>query len=295
MKIAFVGAGIMGRPMLLNLRKAGHDIIVPERRSLKDDVRAAATVLADAAAAAAAAEVVILMLPDTPDVEAALFGPKGVAEGLKAGSLVIDMSSISPTATVAFAKKINAKGCDYLDAPVSGGEVGAQNATLTIMVGGPAKAFDRAKPLFEVMGKNITLVGENNGAGQVCKVANQIVVALNIEAVSEALVFAAKAGADPAKVRQALLGGFASSRILEVHAERMIKRTFNPGFRIGLHQKDLALALGSARDLGIALPNTATAQQLFSAVVAAGGKDLDHSAMVKALEALAAQKVMPDA
>ena len=295
MKIAFVGAGIMGRPMLLNLKKAGHDLIVPERKSLKDDVRAAATVVADAAAAAAAAEVVILMVPDTPDVEAALFGASGVAEGLKKGTLVIDMSSISPTATVAYAKKMNEKGCDYLDAPVSGGEVGAQNAALTIMVGGPAAAFERAKPLFEAMGKNITLVGENNGAGQVCKVANQIIVALNIEAVSEALVFAAKAGADPAKVRQALMGGFANSRILEVHAERMIKRTFNPGFKIGLHQKDLALALGSARDLGVALPNTANAQQLFSAVVAAGGKDLDHSAMVKALELLAAKQVMPDA
>ncbi|MCC7281261.1 MAG: 2-hydroxy-3-oxopropionate reductase [Acetobacteraceae bacterium] len=295
MKIAFIGAGIMGRPMLLNLKKAGHDIIVPERTSLKDDVRAAATVVADATAAAAAAEVVILMLPDTPDVEAVLFGAGGVAEGLKPGSLVIDMSSISPTATVGFAKRINDKGCEYLDAPVSGGEVGATNATLTIMVGGPAAAFERARPLFEVMGKNITLVGETNGAGQVCKVANQIIVALNIEAAAEALVFAAKAGADPAKVRQALLGGFASSRILEVHAERMIKRTFNPGFRIGLHQKDLALALGAARDLGVALPNTANAQQLFSACVAQGGKDWDHSAMVKALEALAASKVAPDA
>jgi len=291
MKIAFVGAGIMGRPMLLNLRKAGHDIIVPERKSLKDDVRAAATVVADAAAAAAAAEVVILMVPDTPDVEAALFGPRGVAEGLKAGSLVIDMSSISPTATVAYAKRINEKGSDYLDAPVSGGEVGAVNAALTIMVGGPAAAFERARLLFEAMGKNITLVGEKNGAGQVCKVANQIIVALNIEAVSEALVFAAKAGADPAKVRQALMGGFANSRILEVHAERMIKRTFNPGFKIGLHQKDLALALSAARDLGVALPNTANAQQLFSACVAHGGKDSDHSAMVKALEMLAGTQV----
>jgi 2-hydroxy-3-oxopropionate reductase len=291
MKIAFVGAGIMGRPMLLNLKKAGHDIIVPERKSLKDDVRAAATVVADAATAAAAAEVVITMVPDTPDVEAALFGEGGVAHGLKAGSLVIDMSSISPTATVAFAKRINDKGCDYLDAPVSGGEVGAVNATLTIMVGGPAAAFERAKPLFEAMGKNITLVGESNGAGQVCKVANQIIVALNIEAVAEALVFAAKAGADPAKVRTALMGGFANSRILEVHAERMIKRTFNPGFKIGLHQKDLALALGAARDLGVALPSTAVAQQLFSAVVAAGGRDSDHSAMVKALEMLAGTQV----
>ena len=295
MKIAFIGAGIMGRPMLLNLKKAGHEIAVPDRASLKDDVRAAATVVPDMKTAAAWAEVVILMVPDTPDVEAALFGANGVAEGLKPGTLVIDMSSISPTATVTYAARVNEKGCDYLDAPVSGGEVGAQNAALTIMVGGPQAAFDRAKPLFEAMGKNITLVGEKNGAGQVCKVANQIIVALNIEAVAEALVFAAKAGADPAKVRSALMGGFANSRILEVHAERMIKRTFNPGFKIGLHQKDLALALASARDLGVSLPNTANAQQLFSACVAQGGKDWDHSAMVKALEGMANNKVAPDA
>ena len=282
-----VGAGIMGRPMLLNLKKAGHELIVPERKSLKDDVRAAATVVADAAAAAAAAEIIILMVPDTPDVEAALFGPKGVAEGLKPGSLVIDMSSISPTATVDYAKKVNAKGCDYLDAPVSGGEVGAQNAALTIMVGGPQAAFDRAKPLFDAMGKNITLVGEKNGAGQVCKVANQIIVALNIEAVAEALLFASRAGADPARVREALLGGFASSKILEVHAERMIKRTFDPGFRIALHQKDLNLALSSARQLGVSLPNTAQAQELFNSCVAHGGAAWDHSGMVRALEKMA--------
>jgi 2-hydroxy-3-oxopropionate reductase len=263
---------------------------VPERRSLTDEIREAATVVPDAKSVAAAAEVVILMVPDTPDVEHVLFGPGGVAEGLKPGTLVIDMSSISPTATKAFAERINAKGCDYLDAPVSGGEVGAKNAALTIMVGGPEAAFERAKPLFEAMGKNITLVG-GNGAGQTCKVANQIIVALNLQAVSEALVFAAKAGADPAKVRQALMGGFANSRILEVHAERMIKRTFAPGFRIRLHQKDLNLALQSAREMNMSLPNTAIAQQMFSAVAAAGGADLDHSAMVQAIETLAASKV----
>lgn len=204
------------------------------------------------------------------------------------------MSSISPTATKGFAQRINAAGCDYLDAPVSGGEVGAKQASLTIMVGGPQQAFDRALPLFQAMGKNITLVGEANGAGQTCKVANQIVVALTIEAVAEALVFASKAGADPAKVRQALMGGLATSRILELHGERMIKRTFAPGFRIRLHQKDLNLALSAARDLGVALPATASAQQLFSAVVAAGGAELDHSGMVRALETLAAHKVAPD-
>jgi 2-hydroxy-3-oxopropionate reductase len=290
MKIGFIGLGIMGQPMALHLKQAGHELFVPERASLKEDIRQAATVLADPAAVAAAADVTILMVPDTPDVEAALFGPRGVAEGIDAGKLVIDMSSISPTATKTFAARIQEKGGDYLDAPVSGGEVGARQATLTIMVGGSEAAFERAKPLFEAMGKNITLVGDT-GAGQTCKVANQIIVALTIEAVGEALVFASKAGADPAKVRQALMGGLATSRILELHGERMIKRTFNPGFRIALHQKDLNLALQSGKELGVALPNTAATQQLFSACVAAGAGQLDHSALVKALETMAAHPV----
>ncbi len=226
------------------------------------------------------------MVPDTPDVEAVLFAEKGIASGLKAGKTVIDMSSISPIATKQFAQRIGVLGCDYLDAPVSGGEVGAKNATLSIMVGGPQAAFDRVKPLFELMGRNITRVGEV-GDGQTAKVANQIIVALNIEAVAEALLFAARAGADPAKVREALMGGFASSKILEVHGERMIKRTFDPGFRIGLHQKDLNLALSTARALGVSLPNTATAQELFNACVAHGGEAWDHSAMVRALEKMA--------
>ncbi|MBN8873966.1 MAG: 2-hydroxy-3-oxopropionate reductase [Rhodospirillales bacterium] len=287
MRIGFIGLGIMGRPMALNLKNAGHTLIVPDRASLTEEIRGAAEVVADAKSVAAKAEVVILMVPDTPDVEGVLFGPGGVAEGLQSGSLVIDMSSISPIATKDFAKRINAKGCDYLDAPVSGGEVGAKQATLTIMVGGPDAAFARAKPLFEAMGKNITHVGAENGAGQTCKVANQIIVALNLQAVSEALVFAARAGADPAKVRQALMGGFASSRILEVHAERMLKGTFNPGFRIRLHQKDLNLALGAAKELNLSLPNTAIAQQMFASCAAHGGADLDHSAMVLAIEGLA--------
>jgi 2-hydroxy-3-oxopropionate reductase len=287
MKIGFIGLGIMGRPMALNLKKAGHDLIVPERKSLTTEVRAAAELVADGKAVAAKAEVLILMVPDTPDVETVLFGPNGAAEGLKRGTLVIDMSSISPLATKEFAKKINALDCDYLDAPVSGGEVGAKQATLTIMVGGPEAAFARAKPLFETMGKNITHVGNEPGAGQICKVANQIIVALNIQAVSEALVFAAKAGADPGKVRAALMGGFAASRILEVHAERMLNGTFDPGFRIRLHQKDLNLALTAAKDLGLSLPNTAIAQQMFSSCAAHGGADLDHSALVLAIEGLA--------
>jgi 2-hydroxy-3-oxopropionate reductase len=219
-----------------------------------------------------------------------LFGENGVASGLTEGKLVIDMSSISPIATRDFAARVNINGCGYLDAPVSGGEVGAKAASLTIMVGGPQEAFDRATPVFEKMGKNITLIG-SNGAGQTTKVANQIVVALTIEAVAEALLFASKAGVDPAKVRQALMGGLASSRILEVHGERMIKRTFNPGFRIELHQKDLNLALEGAKAMGMSLPNTASTQQLFSACVANGGAAWDHSGLVKALEMMAGKAV----
>ena len=231
------------------------------------------------------------MVPNTPDVEAVLFGRNGVAAGLaEKGKLVIDMSSISPLATKEFATRIRKLGSDYLDAPVSGGDVGAKNATLTIMVGGSEAAFERAKPLFESMGKNITRIGEN-GDGQTAKVANQIIVALTIAAVSEALVFATKAGADPAKVRQALMGGFASSRILEVHGERMINRNFQPGFRIDLHQKDLALALENAKALGVALPNTATCQELFNACAANGLSKSDHSAMVRAIELMANHQI----
>ena len=292
MKIGFIGLGIMGRPMALNLKGAGHDIVAPERASLTAEMRAAATIVPDAAAVAAASEIIILMVPDTPDVERALFADAGVAAGLKPGSLVIDMSSISPVATKAFAARINALGCDYVDAPVSGGEVGAKQASLTIMIGGADAAVARAMPLFQAMGKNITHIGAENGTGQTCKVANQIMVALNIQAAAEALVFAARAGADPAKVRAALMGGFASSRVLELHADRMINGTFNPGFRIRLHQKDLNLALSSARELGVCLPNTATAQQMFTSVAMHGGAELDHSAMVKAIELLSGYSLL---
>jgi len=291
MKIGFIGLGIMGRPMALNLKQGGHDLIVPERASLTKDIRAAAKVAATPRDVAAESEILVLMLPDTPDVGTVLFGEDGAAEGLRKGALVIDMSSISPIETKEYAKQVNAKGCDYLDAPVSGGEVGAKQATLTIMIGGPDAAFARAKPLFELMGKNITHVGPENGAGQVCKVANQIIVALTIQAVSEALVFASKAGADPAKVRAAISGGFASSRILELHAERMLKGTFDPGFKIKLHQKDLNLALSSAKTLDLALPNTAIVQQLFASCIAHGGADLDHSALIQATEGLAAHSI----
>jgi len=293
MKIGFIGLGIMGRPMALNLHAAQHSLVAYDRATLADDIRAVAEVVLDGKTVAQKSEVVIVMVPDTPDVENVLFAPNGVADGLKPGTLVIDMSSISPIATKEFARKINALGCDYLDAPVSGGEVGAKQASLTIMVGGPEAAFARAKPLFEIMGKNITHVGNENGTGQTCKVANQIIVALNIQAVAEALVFAAKAGADPAKVRAALMGGFASSRILEVHAERMLNGTFNPGFRIRLHQKDLNLALSAARELNLSLPNTAIAQQMFASCAAHGGADLDHSALVLAIEGLADFSIRP--
>jgi 2-hydroxy-3-oxopropionate reductase len=285
-KIGFIGLGIMGAHMARNLIKGGHTLVVNGKYPVPDDLRAQTTVVADSTAVAQAADIVISIVPDTPDVANVLFGDDGVAKGLTAGKLVIDMSSISPLETQQFAKAINALGCDYLDAPVSGGEVGAREATLTIMVGGPQHAFDTAKPLFDLMGKNVTLIGDN-GAGQTCKVANQIIVALNIEAVAEALLFAARSGADPERVRRALMGGFASSRILEIHGERMVKRTFNPGFRIELHQKDLNLALDGARKLGLSLPHTASAQQLFSACAANGGKAWDHSAMIRALELMA--------
>ena len=287
LKLGFIGLGIMGAPMAGHLVNAGHEVFINTRSKVSPDLANSKAIQCKTPAEVAEkADLIFLMLPDTPDVEKVLFGEYGVASGLSKGKVVVDMSSISPIATKEFAKKMNALGCDYLDAPVSGGEVGAKNATLSIMVGGEEGVFHKVKPIFDLMGKNINLVGAN-GDGQTAKVANQIIVALNIEAVAEALLFAAKAGADPAKVRQALMGGFAGSKILEVHGERMVKRTFDPGFRIELHQKDLNLALNSARALGVSLPNTANAQELFNACSAHGGKAWDHSAMVKALEKLA--------
>ena len=285
--VGFIGLGIMGSPMAGHLIKGGHRVHLHSRRKVPQPlVDAGGVACASGKEAAQRSDIVITMVPDTPHVEDVLFSSNGVAAGLSKGKIVVDMSSISPLATKEFAKKIVALGCDYLDAPVSGGEVGAKAASLTIMVGGNEATFAKVKPLFELMGKNITLVG-GTGDGQTTKVANQIIVALTIEAVGEALLYAAKAGADPVKVRQALMGGFASSRILEVHGERMIKRTFDPGFRIELHQKDLNLALSTGRALGVALPNTATAQELFTACAAHGGAAWDHSAMVRALEKLA--------
>jgi 2-hydroxy-3-oxopropionate reductase len=287
-ELGFIGVGIMGKPMAGHLVKAGHKVLVYDVNAAAVQELAAKGAVACKSSQEVAEKtgIIFIMVPDTPDVEAVLFGKGGLAEGLKAGSIVVDMSSISPIATKEIAKRLAAMGVQMLDAPVSGGQVGAENATLSIMVGGDPGIFEKIKPYFELMGKNIVRIG-GNGDGQTCKVANQIVVALTIEAVAEALLFASKAGADPVKVRAALLGGFAQSRILDLHGERMIKRTFNPGFRIRLHQKDLNLALQAARSMGMSLPNTATAQELFNAVAAQGGIDLDHSALVFALEKLA--------
>ena len=292
--LGFIGLGIMGAPMAGHLLAAGHTVFLNTRSAVPPALlQAGGHACASAQDVAQKADIIFLMLPDTPDVEAVLFGKNGVAAGLSAGKTVVDMSSISPVDTKAFAQKINALGCQYVDAPVSGGEVGAKAASLTIMVGAEEATFATVLPLLQLMGKNITLVG-SNGDGQTCKVANQIIVALNIAAVGEALLFASKAGADPAKVRQALMGGFAASRILEVHGERMIKRTFNPGFRIGLHQKDLGLALDGARSLGLALPQTAGAAQLMQVCSANGLGNLDHSALVRALEIMGNHVVAPE-
>jgi 2-hydroxy-3-oxopropionate reductase len=287
MKVGFIGLGIMGTPMAANLQKGGHTLFLYTTGRFPEELLGAGgTRCGSGREVAQQADVIITMVPDTPNVEAALFGKDGVAEGLSPGKIVVDMSSIAPVATKEFARRINERGCEYLDAPVSGGDVGAKAASLTIMVGGSQQTFDKVKPLLDLMGKNITLVG-GNGDGQTTKVANQIIVALTIEAVGEALLFAAKAGADPAKVRSALMGGFANSRILELHGERMVKRNFDPGFRIELHQKDLNLALQGAKQLQISLPNTATCQELFNACAAHGGSAWDHSGMVRALELLA--------
>jgi 2-hydroxy-3-oxopropionate reductase len=287
LKIGFIGLGVMGAPMAGHLLAAGHLLYVHTHGKVPTALAEhGATVCTTARGVAERADIVFVMVPDTPDVEQVLFGDYGVAPGLAKGKTVVDCSSIDPIATRRFAARIAELGCDYLDAPVSGGEVGARAASLSIMVGGEEMAYERVLPLLQLMGKNITRVG-NVGDGQVCKVANQIIVALNIAAVAEALVFAAKAGADPARVRQALMGGFASSRVLEVHGERMVKRTFEPGFRIALHQKDLNLALQGARSLGLALPQTAMAAQLMQSCAALGLAQADHSALVRAVENMA--------
>ena len=287
-RIGFIGLGIMGKPMSQHLLKAGYALTVLDivKPAVDELVALGAKSAASPKEVAAQSDVVITMLPDSPQVEQVVFGENGLLEGLRAGMLVIDMSTIMPSVARKVTDAVRAQGCESLDAPVSGGEVGAKNASLTIMVGGSQSAFDRAKPIFEKMGKNITLVGEA-GAGQVTKAANQIIVGVTIAAVSEALLLAAKAGADPAKVRDALMGGFASSRILEVHGPRMIQRTFQPGFKIKLHRKDMNIILDTARECGVALPMSSQVAELMNGLIANGGGDLDHSALVTMFEKLA--------
>ena len=285
MNIAFIGMGIMGKPMAINLKKAGHTVYVHGRRpeTMTPPLQAGCAGCASIAEAAAQAEIIIVMVSDTTDVEQVLFDDKGVIHGARPGSVVVDMSTISPTATRHMAKKLRDHGIEMLDAPVSGGEVGAINATLSIMVGGKPEVFERVKPVFEAMGKNIVLVGDN-GAGQVAKACNQIVVAVTIEAVAEALTFARKNGVDPARVRDALMGGFAGSRILEVHGKRMLDNEYKPGFKTKLHQKDINIVMQTAKELGLALPGAALVMQHLNALMGTGGAELDSAAVMKIVE-----------
>lgn len=293
-KIAFIGLGIMGTPMCLNLLKGGHNVYAHTRSQVNDEIIAAgATICASPKAAAEAANIIILIVNDTPNVDEVLFGVNGVSQANLKGKLIIDMSTISPVATQEFAKKIKALGGDYLDAPVSGGDVGAKAASLSIMVGGSEDSFQRALPLFTLMGQNISLIGDN-GSGQITKMANQVIVALTIQAVAEGLLLASKAGADPEKVRQALMGGFANSKILEVHGKRMTSGVFTPGFKVNLHQKDITSALNTARELGVTLPSTAIFQQLLSGCIAQGGTDWDHSAIIKVLETMSNHSLLQE-
>ncbi|TSA87512.1 2-hydroxy-3-oxopropionate reductase [Deinococcus detaillensis] len=280
--LGFIGLGIMGKPMALNLIKAGYSLTVNNRTPdvMDELVEQGARAAHSAKEVAQNSDIIITMLPDSPQVEEVALGEGGVIEGIKAGALFIDMSSISPTTSRKVEEALKAKGADSLDAPVSGGQVGAEAATLSIMVGGSEEAFNRAKPVFEALGKNIVYIG-GAGAGQVTKIANQIVVGLTIQAVSEAMTLAKKAGVDAGKVREALLGGFAQSRILDLHGQRILDGNFKPGFRINLHRKDLRLALETGREAGVPLFATGLAANIMDAMIAQGDGDLDHSSMAK--------------
>ncbi len=285
MKIGFIGLGIMGRPQALNLIKGGYSLSVYARRaeSMQPLKKAGATPCATPQEVAARSDVTFVMVADTPDVEQVILRERGAIHGAKAGSVIVDMSTISPLATKAIAMDLLAKGVEMLDAPVSGGETGAINGTLTIMVGGKPDVFERVKPLLECMGKTITLVG-GSGAGQVAKACNQIIVAVTIEAVAEALTFARKSGVDAAKVREALMGGFAGSKILEVHGKRMLDNDFKPGFKVRLHQKDLRIVMQTACELGLGLPAAGVAAQHLNALMGSGDGDLDSAAIIKVIE-----------
>jgi 2-hydroxy-3-oxopropionate reductase len=285
MKLGFIGLGIMGRPMALNLRRAGHALWVHGRRPVTMEVlvEAGAQACHTVADVAAHAEIIFIMVSDTPDVENIVLGANGLAPRLRPGQVIVDMSTISPAATRRLAQELETRGVEMLDAPVSGGEIGAINANLSIMVGGREQAFRRVKPLFDLLGKNVVHVGDH-GAGQVAKACNQIVAALTIEAVSEALTFARRNGVDAARVRAALLGGFAGSKILEVHGQRMLDNDFKPGFKVKLHQKDLRIVLEDAHQLGIGLPGAALVAQHLNALMGSGDGELDSSAIVKVIE-----------
>jgi len=285
LRVGYVGLGIMGRPMALNLLKAGFETAVYARRqeSMAPLVAAGARACANPAEVAKHADVVFTNVSDTPDVEEMVLGENGILQGAAPGVIVVDMSTISPVATRAMAQKLAARGVHMIDAPVSGGETGAVNATLSIMAGGKPDIFERVRPLLEVLGKNIVLIGDN-GAGQVAKACNQILTGVTVAAVAEALNFARKSGVNAAKVREALLGGFAYSRILENHGQRMLDRNFKPGFKAWMHQKDLRIVMAEAHRLGLMLPNTAATAQLFNAIVGSGMGEEDSVSVLKLLE-----------
>ena len=285
MKLGFIGLGIMGRPMALNLRRAGHALWVHGRRPVTMEVlvEAGAQACPSLAQVAANAEIIFIMVSDTPDVENIVLGDNGLLPRLRPGQVIVDMSTISPAATRRIAQELSTRGAEMLDAPVSGGETGAIQASLSIMVGGKEKTFQRVKPLFDVLGQNIVHVGDH-GAGQVAKACNQIVAGVTIQAVSEALAFARRNGVDAAKVRAALMGGFAGSRILEVHGQRMLDNDFKPGFKVKLHQKDLRIVMQDAHQLGIGLPAAALVAQQLNALMGSGDGELDSAALVKVIE-----------
>jgi 2-hydroxy-3-oxopropionate reductase len=290
--IGFIGLGIMGKPMARNLMKAGYPLVVHNRsRSAVDELaNEGAKAAATPKEVAGTSAVLITMLPDSPDVELVYAGADGVFSGVKPGTLLIDMSSISPVVARKLSAEAEKHGCNMLDAPVSGGEAGAIGATLSIMIGGKTSAVAAAMPIFQTLGKNIVHVGEA-GAGQLTKAANQMVVGTTIAIVSEALVLAAKAGVDPAKVRQALLGGFAQSKILEAHGQKMLDRNFKPGFRIRLHEKDLKIALATGSEYGVPLMVTGVVGQMMTAMKGMGNGDLDHAGLIKLVETLAQKEI----
>jgi 2-hydroxy-3-oxopropionate reductase len=293
-KIGFIGLGIMGKPMVRNLAKAGYALVVYNRSlGSTDEITgelSTATAAENPRAVADQVSTVILMLPDSPDVQDVVFGENGILEGMSSGDLLIDMSTIAPATAREVAEAMKARGAQALDAPVSGGDKGAIAGTLSIMVGGEADAFERAKPLFEAMGKTIVHVGEA-GAGQTVKACNQVVVAVAYAAVSEALVLGAKAGVDPAKIIEVLNGGLAATKVMEMRGPTMVEHKFAPGFRVDLHRKDLAIALASARNQGVSLPTTALVSQLFDALSATGRGDLDHSSFITLIEELSGYEV----